>query len=359
MTRAVRSICAAALALCLLAPAAPALALGAIDMTTPGSITLSAADTQDGYREDLAQATMDVTVYRVATVNEYGAFTLTDDFLPLMDTQAAAAAWNGGILNSESQVKTLQAAALALVQPAAPGEEGAESAEPPAESALPAGKTYTAVAAVEGVIALEDDPETDAREDKGLFLVIPAQVETALWRYTFQEALLAVPSIQRGGQDGGQGEDQWVYDVPVTLKAQRERRLTELVIDKSLSGYNATLGPATFLFEVTAQIDGKVVYDNVAGLTFDGSGSRSVTVSGIPVGAQVTVTEVYSGGSYTPSGGNRVELGSLPPAETDGPSHAAFANDYDGRRVPDRSVINTFQFNGTGWQWQSSEEAGQ
>ena len=42
----------------------------------------------------------------------------------------------------------------------------------------------------------------------------------------------------------------------------------------------------------------EVVYSNVESITFTAAGQESVILDRIPAGAQVTVTEVYSGSSY-------------------------------------------------------------
>ena len=331
MTRAVKSIFAAAMALCLLATlAAPAMAQGGIDVSVPGSVTL---EVQEEYREDLAESTFAVDVYKIADVDASGVFTLTERFVSLAENEQ----WNGGVLGRWTRLQDLQTAVLELVLP--------ESQDQDAEPLLPPDSTAEIPAAAALV----------PMDTLGLYLLMPEQVLTEEWEYSFSPVLLAVPSVPSEETPGG-----WIYEPAVTLKLERESRLTELVIDKTLAQYNATLGPTTFLFDVEAVKDGQTVYSNVVGLTFSAAGTQSVTVSGIPVGAQVTVTEAYTGGSYTPEGGRvQVDIERLPLAETDGAARVSFTNDYDNRRVPDQSVVNTFEFDGTGWEWRSSEEAGQ
>ncbi len=349
MTRTKRAIAMAAAMVLTLALAVPALALGEIDAAQPGSIIVKLQEGEDNaaFREDLADAKVGVQVYQVATVNRSGAFGLTDEFKDLQENEY----WRGGILTnsadvgSDTQIVELLKAALALVQPAEP-TEGEPPAEPAVEPLL-----ETEAAANGGKIELPEG------YSQGLFLVIPEKAETALWAYEFNPALLAVPSIQRATAENGLDGDRWQYQVPMYLKGDRERRLTDIVIEKSLPEYNATLGQTTFVFEVTADIDGDVVYRNVVSLTLGGPGTQSTTVSGIPVGAHVTVTEVHSGGSYEPKDGKvTVEIKELPmPAEGDY-NRVPFTNTYTNERIPDGSVVNRYVYDGTGWVYEGEKD---
>lgn len=345
MTRTVRAVFAAAAAVCLLAAlAVPALALGEVDVTAVGTVTLAVQDEQ--YRADLTenQAAAAVEVYRVADVNEYGVYTPVDAFASLADN----ASWNGGLLGADTDVGALAEAAVDVI-----GPEDGRTAEPTVTQELAVG--------AENGAALEPLPA-------GLYLVAPQKVETRLWVYTFSPMLLSVPAVgtqadaangRVGAPDLSEDGRSWQYAYTVFMKPERKMRLSEIVIEKTLANYNATLGQTTFLFDVEATRDGQVVYSNVVGLTFNGAGTQSVTVSGIPTGSDVTVTEAYSGGSYAVVGGQaRVQIQDLSPAADGNASRAAFTNDYDDSIVPDRSVTNTFQFDGTGWKWRSNEEAG-
>lgn len=328
MTRLLRSLFAAALALCAAAAlAVPAFAMDGIDAGAPCSVTLTV---QEKYQEDLAESTTTVDIYKVADLSGSGVFTLTAPFASLGENEQ----WNGGHLGPETRMQDLQTAALALIVP----EE--ESAAP----LLPPDST-------EEVPVVDGEVRINGAE---LYLLILEPVQTNSQTYSFSPIMLALPAAITEDDAGGV-----TYDVSVTLKTELEDRLTDLVIDKTLISYNKALGPTTFLFAVEAEQEGEIVYSNVVGLTFSGAGTQSVTVSGIPAESHVTVTEVYSGGSYAPTDGRvSVDIPSLPLAEESGAAHAGFTNDYSGVRVPDRTVTNTFQFDGTGWKWLSSEEAG-
>lgn len=345
MTRAKKSVIAAAAALCMMIAMVPALALGGIDMNESGSVTFDLSN--ETFREDMAETVLQVDVYQLATVNEGGIFTLTGSFAALADIPQ----WNGGLLDRNTDLEALTTAAMALIAPETPAEDEAD--ETPAEAAIPPLETVE-VKAVEGSIDLSP-------WGLGLYLLLPADAETGLWRYTFSPVLLSVPSVRQPADtpsDGG----EWVYSVPVFLKPEQGRRLTEIVIYKELLEYNATLGPTTFVFEVTAADDtGAVVYSNVAALTVSGAGTQTVTVSGIPVGCDVTVREIYSGGSYTPvNGAIAVPIEDLPPAVDGSVNRVDFTNTYTNERIPDTAVVNTYVWSGSGWRWTGgqSEEAG-
>lgn len=339
MTRWSRRILTGAICVALIAAlGVPAMASGGTDPSLPGHVTLTVTE-ESGQREDLADTNVDVYVYKVASTDEKlsGQFTLEPRFAALADN----AQWNGGKLSGDTLMEDLQAAALEVL--AAEASLAADESAEDEAVALPAPDETVTVAAAGGKIELAE---------RGLYLLAPQSVSTARWDYTFSPILLAMPSVDQVTED-------WSYDLEVTMKPLRENRLTGIVISKTLQSYNATLGPTTFLFEIRATVDGELVYSNVASITFSGAGTQTTTVEGIPVGADVTVTEVYSGTSYTPVGGRvSVQIEDLPMPEDGGEyTRIPFTNDYNNRRVPDSAVTNTFVYNGTGWQWQGSQEA--
>jgi hypothetical protein len=193
----------------------------------------------------------------------------------------------------------------------------------------------------------------------GMYLV---EAETAVsenYEYSFTPYLVALPNNYYDTT----GSDDWVYEdrSEITLKAEENDRYGDLVIQKTLPVMNASLGNASFVFQIEAVKEGEKVYSDVVAMTFDQAGTDSITVEKIPAGAQVTVTEVYSGASYTASGGTErtaqiVANYDLEGTKTGTPVSVAFTNDYKNGTVGGNGVINHFE-NTAGedesanWQW--------
>ena len=143
----------------------------------------------------------------------------------------------------------------------------------------------------------------------------------------------------------------------VSLKPQQSRRYGSLEIVKTLLNYEVK-DPATFIFDVEAVLGSETVFrDNVA-LTFDKgdeTGKKSVVLKNrIPVGAEVKVTEVYSGSVY--------ELTSSPTQttviEANNIVSVAFTNDYNETNRGGGSVTNSFKQSETGWSLQKIYDDG-
>ena len=82
-------------------------------------------------------------------------------------------------------------------------------------------------------------------------------------------------------------------------------------------------------------------------------------VEHIPAGMDVTVTEVYSGGSYQPEGETsvtvKIQSDKAVQAGTAG-ALVKFVNTYDGKLIPGTGVLNQFTApEGDGdWTWSNS-----
>ena len=164
--------------------------------------------------------------------------------------------------------------------------------------------------------------------------------------YTFAPELISLPG-KEGNTTAGNGE--WIYKMPVTLKPEQSPRYGSLEIIKNLDTYKEG-DPAVFVFQVEGMLDGKNVYSNVATLQFTEPGQKKALIDKIPVGATVTVTEVYSGASYT------IESADVP-GENETISaeevlSATFTNDYHTTTHGGGGVNNHFTYDTqTGWQW--------
>ena len=100
-------------------------------------------------------------------------------------------------------------------------------------------------------------------------------------------------------------------------------------------------------------------YSNVTSVNMSEAGTGSAYVDGIPVGMTVTVTEVYSGGSYEPVGSTTATATIVADqtVEAGGSSAAVtFENDYNDKLIPGTGVLNQFTApeDGGGWGWTQS-----
>lgn len=181
----------------------------------------------------------------------------------------------------------------------------------------------------------------------GLYLVAVEDVWTSEYIYRFTPYLLSLPG---NAYSGAGTSDAWLYDVTVGLKASRENRYGDLEIIKTLDSYNATLGGATFVFQVESEAKDGIRYSDVVSIVFDQAGTKSVKLlEKIPAGARVTVTEVYSGASYEviTEAEQTATITAHDPDNPDNPDNLAtvrFENDYDDRLNGGTSVVNHFAY---------------
>ncbi len=138
------------------------------------------------------------------------------------------------------------------------------------------------------------------------------------------------------------------------MKPSQEIRHGSLEIVKTLQSYE-TRDPATFVFDVEAVLDGSVVYSNVVSLSFTEAGQKSTLLEGIPVGAEVTVKEVYSGASYKVVSAD-TQTATIVANEV---ASVAFTNDYDDRHGGGGAVVNHFaNSEDEGWGWTPIPDSG-
>lgn len=349
-----RTVLALGLMLCLAAALLPGAALADELVPQEGSITLSMSETD--FRQDLlaADAKFDVDIYYVATVSAGGSYTAVDEFSAVAEDVAA--------LGVGSDMRALTDKVWDIIFPE--NGEMDENGEP-----IPAvtPRTEPELPVVGGKITFPADK-------LGLYLIAPHTAESEEYVYTFSPILLSVPALgtdydaEHGrwpAEDGEGGETEqsqqehlpWQYDYNVFLKAQRKDLTGRIVIEKSLLTYNQSLGEVKFVFDVTARdADGNIVFSDVITLEFDGPITKSVTVTGIPVGTDVTVTEIYSGGSYrvVPDPDNQGQYRIVPESKEgpNGPPVASFINDYDDTIIPSIGIVNHFENTGNGmWEW--------
>ena len=319
-----------------------ALALAFPLLTLPGARAANAIETDrkcsvsfsvSGEGNELTAADTDIKVnlYKVADVDVSGNYTATKDFTGLNvssvsadDKDAAASEWADRAKEAQKMLK--------------------ESVEPTATVTLAKG------------IGSKDGLAT------GLYLVDTPEVVTTNYTYTFTPYLVSLPTNNYYSS----GNDDWIYDLKDTnaigLKPEEHARYGDLKINKTLAHHNATTGKkATFVFKIEiTPLKGKTE-TRIESLDFESAGDSSVTITKIPAGATVKVTEVYSGASYKLISENSENYQETTIVATDrgakgDPASVSFTNDINNNMNGGYGVKNNFKLDENG-QYQYTEPA--
>lgn len=198
-------------------------------------------------------------------------------------------------------------------------------------------------------LTLEEGTGTVNGLSVGMYLVVAEEVQSDYFTYSFKESLISLPNNYYYSS----GSDEWVYNLTgshaVGLKPNREERLGDLEISKTLTSYNATVGGATFVFHVKVEkLDGTAT-TNVYKMEFAGTGKDTLVIKDIPAGAKVTVTESYTGSSYQLVSEKdqqaTIVAEEMVPVE--------FVNEYDGGHNGGSGVVNRFYKDGETVDWEN------
>lgn len=249
-------------------------AANAIDTDAECSIEFDIGGNSELLNDDV---TVQVNLYKVASVDVSGNYTVTDAFTGLdlssvsadnLDT--AAATWAERAKEAQGKLTD---------------SEGNTVINPTETVTLQKGRGY------------KDKLKT------GLYLVDTPKVITTNYTYTFKPYLVSLPTNNYYNND--QTSDDWIYDLTkeynsaVGLKPEQHVRYGDLVINKELVDHNATFGDeATFVFQIDITTLDKKKETRIEELTFSAAGKNSVTITKIPAGSEVVVNEIYSGASY-------------------------------------------------------------
>lgn len=269
-----------------------------------------------------------VNLYKVADVDVSGNYTATKDFTGLdvssvrADNNDAASKW---------------------------AERAKKAKEKLSDSVKPV-DTVT----LTGGIGNKDDLDT------GLYLVDTPEVVTTNYTYTFTPYLVSLPTNNYYNiEDEANRNDDWIYDLTdsnaIGLKPEEHARYGDLVINKTLENHNATTGKkATFVFQIKIND----TETRIESLDFEAAGKSSVTITKIPAGAAVIVTEVYSGASYklTSANDQTATIVATDRGATNTPASVSFTNDIDDNMNGGYGVKNNFKLNENG-QYQYTEPA--
>ena len=299
-------------------------------LTLPGAKAASAINTGQkcsiefdisGNSSELLSASIPVKLYKVASVDESGNYTGIGAFSKL-DLSSVSA-------------DNLDAAAATWAERAAEAKKLLKDDTEPTTTTLTQGRgTATGL-------------------DTGLYLVDTPKVITTNYTYTFTPYLVSLPT--NNYYNNGQTSDDWIYDLTkesnsaVGLKPEQHVRYGNLVINKELVDHNATFGNnATFVFQIDITTLDKKTETRIEELTFSAAGDDSVTITKIPAGSHVKVTEVYSGASYELASAKSQETDIIanPEKETEvefKPAEVSFINKHDGRTNGGYGVKNNFK----------------
>lgn len=304
-------------------------------LTLPGAKAASAIDTGQkcsiefdisGNSSELQNATIQVNMYKVASVDVSGNYTVTDAFT--------------GLDLSSVSADNLDTAAATWADRAKKAKEKLKNDTKPTRT-----------------VTLTDGSGSEENLDTGLYLVDTPKVITANYTYTFTPYLVSLPT--NSYYNNGQTSDDWIYDLTkeynsaVGLKPEEHVRYGNLVINKELVDHNATFGNnATFVFQIDITTLDKKTETRIEELTFDAAGSDSVTIEKIPAGSTVTVKEIYSGASYKLTSQNDVTATIVANDEKEAgqageTAEVSFINKHDGRTNGGYGIRNNFKLDET------------
>ncbi len=336
-----------------------------IDTSRDCSLTITMADDIGAQYPELINAEIPVTLYKVADMDSNA------EYMPLEGFSETGLADIDSDTTADDWAAIAEKACQALGRPYALEEEKPEEAEeetgekpggeageetsekPGGEAGEETGEEPAVPEVNEPVksgftVRLADGPDTLGGLECGLYLVYAEETLTDNYVYHFTPYLVSLPTSDYTIENGG--TDTWTYDVAMGLKPQQGTRYGELIIEKTLNTVNVSMGGASCVFQVEAIKDGKIVYSNVLSLNFKEPGTKQIVVDEIPMGAAVTVTEIYAGAGYTLTSAPSVDVTIVTPEAEGYPATANFTNDYDYPGYG-TSVVNHFEHIGEGWEW--------
>ena len=296
-----------------------------IEFNLQNSVYDAATENKDAEKaEDFAELNklhVQVHLYRVADIKETGAYTEAKGFEELKLDQISDK-------TTAEQWAAKAAKARELIE---------SGVEPAAETA----------------VTLENGKGKVSGLATGMYLIVADEVKSPYFTYSFKESLISLPNNYWYNSQS----DDWIYNLTeknaVGLKPDREERKGDLVINKTLTSYNATVGGATFVFHVNVEkLDGTIT-NNVYKMEFTGAGNDSFTIGDLPAGAKVTVTEAYSGASYKLVSDNEQQVTIIASEEEGNPVSVSFTNEYDGGQNGGTGIVNRFYMENGSVDWEN------
>lgn len=367
MKRQIKGILSLAVAICMSAVGVATVRAESLDLTREMTVKVTAEANVAARLADVdadKYGTICYDLYRIADVTDYAGFAFeTLDAYSALDDEIRAAA---DILAEGEETVDWSEVAQDAAGVILGGEGSAVNALNPETTAgyasLKLGDTvsvekglYLLVArsSIEGATVVKSVAQADA-SGEGTTAETKLATYTLIdsYLYTFTPQLVCVPTTE---SKSSLTED-WVYAQEIVLKMTMAPATGSIVIDKTLTGYYDGAENATFVFQVDTYYpdETKLYASEVYGMTFTAAGSQSVTVNGLPIGATVKVSEVYSGVNYTRKV-DTPEVITLTVAEGDA-QHASFTNERTTNRSGGGGVTNYFVYQAQedgslGWSW--------
>lgn len=336
------------------------------DLTKAMSVTVNANDGAKEYIEKLTETDGKLVydLYKVADVADKGsgiAFTLTSDFSDLTEGFKTVMDINGGA----DQKKFMHFAQDCLAKkfndgdtvvaksPAYEGRslESKEAVDPGMYLLVVRGTEADSTVVKNYAINSADSSQEGSAQD-GLATV------TKLGGYSFtcSPILFAAPNKAEALATTADA-NEWIYDQTIVLKMIAEPENGSIIIDKKLTGYNPGAEDATFIFQVDVEFPAGTPYSSeVYSTKFTEAGNESIQVDGIPYGAKVIVTEVYSGVAYECTSAKSQTINELERIESAAEiPHVAFENKYTDWQGGGGGITNHFTYvegeGGATWDW--------
>ncbi len=338
-------------------------AVRAVNLEDDCSLKVAPAGSNDlEMLADLTKANVIVDLYKVADaepVSGYDTYTYSfydeyEDLKGIYDADPNNAEWMQMAQKAAGYVRDNQANGLTPVASGKITDSGYAEI-----SGLKSG-LYLLIARGEDIeeywtTVKQDSSSEDGEESAEAVEGIATRAHSDRYEYTYSPQMISLPGKEGNNTAGNNGD--WLYNMDASLKPQQSLRYGSLEIVKTLLNYEVK-DPATFIFEVTAVLNGETVFRDNVSLTFDEGDEtgqkRALLENRIPVGAEVTVEEVYSGAVY--------ELTSSPTQttiiEANNIVSVAFTNDYNETNHGGGSVTNSFNQSENGWHLQQIYDDG-
>ena len=174
-------------------------------------------------------------------------------------------------------------------------------------------------------------------------------IKSARNEYTFKPQLIALPSKAAVGDViATSNPGAWLQDVTVVLKPEVKWQYGSIKITKSIQNFDGN--QVTFTYYLAGTTPSGDTWDNYAAITCTSS-TGETTVTHIPAGTKLTVTEIDPGAAYELVSGDTSEKTIIANSEVT----AAFVNKWNGSGVRSSGIQNNFELTEDGdWKWTPS-----